>query len=1057
MIVRSSRVLVLFFAAALVGLAMFSGVLIFQLSRGPISLSFLTPLVERALSSDAQNTHVQLHGTVLTWEGEARALDIRATGLQFLDRDGRVRATIPEMTVKFSARALLRGLVAPTSLELFGPRVKIIRTEAGELSVDFGGEVAPDESAGTPVGLVQELLRPPDRSLASGYLSGVAVRSAFVEFEDRITGRRFLASNTNILLKRDVDGIRAEGSVTVGEGEDSIHLGLSGAYRADSRSGDVGIVFSDIDPSAFAQFDTALAPMGRLDARVDGTITLAIDRDFQAIVGSLDLRAAAGTIDANPLHDVAIPFDSVALRLNAEQASETVTLEALEVVLGQTTIAISGDATRDHGLWSTIAKAELRDLPINEIGRYWPVAAEPNAREWVTENIRDGHVDVVTAQLRATIPEKDPDAFILDDVGAEIRFRDATVHYLRPMEPITGGAGVVRIDDHEVAIDVAQGRLRNIIAEKGRVVIGGLDGPSESESIKIEATVAGPIRDALEVLDSEPLGFISGFGIDPAQTSGIQRTNAVFAFPLLNDIKVDEIAVATSSRLVDFAAAEAAFGFPIENGNLDLEVNRDGLEARGTAAIGQIPIGLTWVERFSDDGELRTSYEVRTSLDAAAREKLEFDAAPYLTGPIGLGLTYSVGWNDVSAGAAEIDLTEAALSLDPFGWTKAPGVPGRAFLRFHSREAELLSVPEFEVESDGLLLKGGARFRVGENSFELRDVQFAQLRFGENDVVAAIEFPENGVPAISLGGNAIDLRPVMALVFGDDDAADSADDDNAPEMRIVVSEQTPIGSVRLGEETHLQGAHGTLVSDGTNWSPVLLRGKLSNAGNVVVRVEPEGDLRRVLVETDDAGGLLNALDWVSTIKTGNLRVRGTFQGTGDDEVFAGQVDAQGFVLTEEPFAAKILALASFSGIGDVLGGEGITFRRAEVPFRMTKDEIVIKDAKARGAEIGIIASGKIDRNAETLSLEGEVAPAYTLNSLLANIPLIGQVLSGGSEGIFAATFSASGPLSDPDISVNPLSVLTPGIIRRLLSGFDGDASSETESLLSDPEASEAAQ
>ena len=71
-----------------------------------------------------------------------------------------------------------------------------------------------------------------------------------------------------------------------------------------------------------------------------------------------------------------------------------------------------------------------------------------------------------------------------------------------------------------------------------------------------------------------------------------------------------------------------------------------------------------------------------------------------------------------------------------------------------------------------------------------------------------------------------------------------------------------------------------------------------------------------------------------------------------------------------------------------------------------------------------------------------MAPAYTLNSLLANIPLIGQVLSGGSEGIFAATFSASRPLVNPDISVNPLSVLTPGITRRLLTWFVKDTEAE---------------
>ena len=156
-------------------------------------------------------------------------------------------------------------------------------------------------------------------------------------------------------------------------------------------------------------------------------------------------------------------------------------------------------------------------------------------------------------------------------------------------------------------------------------------------------------------------------------------------------------------------------------------------------------------------------------------------------------------------------------------------------------------------------------------------------------------------------------------------------------------------------------------------------------------------------------------------------------------MIAGQVDMQGFVLTEEPFAAKLLALASFSGIGDVLSGEGITFRRAEIPFQMTRQEVVIENAKARGAEIGVIVSGRIDRDTDVIAFAGEVAPAYTLNSLLANIPLIGPVLSGGSEGIFAATFSVDGDLDAPNVLVNPLSVLTPGIVRRLLSGFDAGA------------------
>ena len=219
MIVRSSRVLLLFFAAALVGLALIFGVLILQLNRGPISLSFLTPLVERALNSVGTGTVMNLHDTVLTWDAEERELDIRATGLRFFDADNKLRATIPEMNVTFSARALLRGLIAPTNLEVFGPRLRIVRRMDGDMSVDFGTENGESDGGTAPVELVQELLRAPDLSLASGYLSGVSVRSAFVEFLDEQTGRRLVAPRANISLVRDDAGIRADATIVVGEGE----------------------------------------------------------------------------------------------------------------------------------------------------------------------------------------------------------------------------------------------------------------------------------------------------------------------------------------------------------------------------------------------------------------------------------------------------------------------------------------------------------------------------------------------------------------------------------------------------------------------------------------------------------------------------------------------------------------------------------------------------------------------------------------------------------------------------------------------------------------------
>ena len=52
--------------------------------------------------------------------------------------------------------------------------------------------------------------------------------------------------------------------------------------------------------------------------------------------------------------------------------------------------------------------------------------------------------------------------------------------------------------------------------------------------------------------------------------------------------------------------------------------------------------------------------------------------------------------------------------------------------------------------------------------------------------------------------------------------------------------------------------------------------------------------------------------------------------------------------------------------------------------------------------------------------------------ILGSIPLIGDILTGGEGGgLFAFTYTIRGSFADPSVSVNPLSVLAPGFLRRL--------------------------
>ncbi len=72
-----------------------------------------------------------------------------------------------------------------------------------------------------------------------------------------------------------------------------------------------------------------------------------------------------------------------------------------------------------------------------------------------------------------------------------------------------------------------------------------------------------------------------------------------------------------------------------------------------------------------------------------------------------------------------------------------------------------------------------------------------------------------------------------------------------------------------------------------------------------------------------------------------------------------------------------------------------------------------------------------------IDVSGTVVPAYAINSALGHIPVLGEIFTGGKKGggVFAVNYTMSGPTDDPQVNVNPLSALTPGIFRNVFDIF----------------------
>jgi uncharacterized protein YhdP len=140
-----------------------------------------------------------------------------------------------------------------------------------------------------------------------------------------------------------------------------------------------------------------------------------------------------------------------------------------------------------------------------------------------------------------------------------------------------------------------------------------------------------------------------------------------------------------------------------------------------------------------------------------------------------------------------------------------------------------------------------------------------------------------------------------------------------------------------------------------------------------------------------------------------------------------------FSVADAPNFARLLTLASLTGINDTISGKDISFSRLRFPYVFENEIATIEEARAVGSELGITATGQIDFGKDAIDINGTIIPAYTINSLLGQIPVIGTILTGAKGGgIFAASYKISGPVDKPIISVNPLSALAPGFLRKLL-------------------------
>ena len=156
------------------------------------------------------------------------------------------------------------------------------------------------------------------------------------------------------------------------------------------------------------------------------------------------------------------------------------------------------------------------------------------------------------------------------------------------------------------------------------------------------------------------------------------------------------------------------------------------------------------------------------------------------------------------------------------------------------------------------------------------------------------------------------------------------------------------------------------------------------------------------------------------------------------ETSAGVATVTNFALRDEPAFRRLVAAAPAGDSGEAVNPTLMRFEKMTLVFSRSPGALAIKDAIIYNPSMGLTTSGNIDFAADKIDVSGTFVPAYSVNTILTKIPVVGLLLGGAqNEGVFGITYRVQGSLTRPDVTVNPLSAIAPGILRKIVGGMDG--------------------
>ncbi len=1011
------------------------GFTMWRVAYAPLEIGFAKKLVSEALSDNDRGIRIDMQGVYLYWPIIRGPLRLELKGTQLFDESNRELLSIEDVSVGLSKSALLLGRAKPVMFSVNNVALHAIRHGAYEIDIGLGENADSAKAERNIIERILDVMAYGEGGQSNEFLSKfkeLDIRNATLLVDDRYIGQHWSVPKADFTFIRTAVGLEAVFEMEFPSlKENPPVLEMRSVVSGDTGDVHIDGVLRSFSPALIAEKFPELNALknheGLLSAKVQANFNRSMDvqaADFAVISKKGIFRNPSWSAEG-------IPFKDFGLLLTYNEDSSKIDLRDAQITLGNVPISANGELTVSSDKKNIVGPLRVAISAINhaEIEPLWPQSLrQDNSYEWVVKKLSKGTISNAFAEALLVLNNgEDGWGGSVDKLNAGFEFENMDIDYRSPLIPASNarGTGFFDLYTEKLIIDIDEANISDMRVKSADLEFINIVSKGKGVA-DLKLDISTPLNTLLSYVQEEPLDVSVDF--DPAKASGQAELDIQLNFPLVSDVPKEDVKVEIEGKLTEASVPNLVKGMTVKSQEMTARI-KDGLfTISGKGQLDGRSADMKY-EEYIIGGDRSFTSKVTANIlgDEALRKKFGVDLRAFLSGPARVDVVYTSYGNNKSEAQIVADITESTLYLEPFSYEKMPGQKAEIRATAVLENDELQRIENLTGSAPSLTLeKSTLNFiRTGDNT-ELAGGQLSRFILGET--VAALDFKvANDVWKMIIKAPMFDARPFLAdkdQQEGKRDGLDMIISLNADRLR--TTDDDFIKFARAYLDISEDGLFNQAEFDG-----------VAGKGDMHIRFKELNTGRRVFeFEADDAGAALKALGLYSGINGGELAIYADPNASAYDRNLRGGATLTNFSVVDAPILARLLGLLSLPGLINSLDQEGLSFSKMEAEFDWLHDPngsvLAFKNGRTAGNALGLTFDGTYDTGVHKIDVNGTIIPMSGVNNLIGSIPLLGDIITGGTGSLIAATYTMKGDAKDPDIFVNPLSVLAPGVLRRIL-------------------------